>query len=100
MPKRKYTSAEIIALLREIEHLCIRGKTIEAAVKCVGISEQLYYRWREKHLWMTDSEYLRMKKLESENTRLKALIHFWLSFLEIPGYSLRTEEDAPRASSS
>jgi putative transposase len=40
MPKRKYTTEQIIIKLREIEVLCGQGKTITEAARQAEITEQ------------------------------------------------------------
>lgn len=79
MKKRKHTTNEVIVILREVEHLCMQGRTIEDAVKCFDISEETYYRWREKFGWMTSEEVTKMRQLEQENAKLKELIELWNS---------------------
>jgi len=47
MPKKYYKAEEIINVLRQIEILISQGQTAQMAVRGVGISEQIYYRWRK-----------------------------------------------------
>jgi len=42
--------------------------------KELGISEQTYYRWRQKYGGMSPELARQMKKLEKENVRLKRLV--------------------------
>jgi putative transposase len=39
-----------------------------------GISEQSFYRWKNKYGGMDVSEARRLKQLEDENTRLKRIV--------------------------
>ena len=39
-----------------------------------GISEQTFYRWRQRYGGMRVDEAKRLKKLEAENARLKRLV--------------------------
>ena len=74
MPRKKYTTEQIIVILRKIELLCNQGKTITEAVRQEGITEQTYYRWRKEYGGMNTSEARRLKELEKENLRLKSLV--------------------------
>lgn len=74
MSKRNYTAEEIIIKLREVEVLCGQGKTIGEAVRQIGITEQTYYRWRQKYGGMNTVDAKRLRELEKENSRLKKLV--------------------------
>ncbi len=74
MSKKNYTAEEIIIKLREVEVLCGQGKTIGEAVRQIGVSEQTYYRWRQKYGGMNTADAKRLKELEKENGRLKRLV--------------------------
>jgi putative transposase len=60
--------------LRSIEILCNMGKTVAEAVRQSEISEQTYYKWRNKYGGMNVSDAKRLKELEKENGRLKKLV--------------------------
>jgi len=74
MSKRNYTAEEIIIKLREVEVLCGQGKTVGEAVRQIAVSEQTYYRWRQKYGGMNTSDAKRLRELEKENNRLKRLV--------------------------
>jgi len=74
MAKQNYTTEQIIVKLREVEILCAQGKTIGEAVRSIGVSEQTYYRWRQKYGGMSAGEAKRLRSLEKENARLKKLV--------------------------
>ncbi len=40
----------------------------------MGISEQAFYRWREKYGGLDSSDLRRLKGLEEENRRLKQMV--------------------------
>ena len=73
MPIKKYTTEQIIGLLRDAEILLAEGNTVAMAIKKLGISEQSYYRWRKEYGGMKVSHAKRLKDLEKENSRLKKL---------------------------
>jgi putative transposase len=74
MAKQNYTTEQIIMKLREVEVLCAQGKTVGEAVRSIGVSEQTYYRWRQKYGGISVGEAKRVRALEKENARLKKLV--------------------------
>ena len=46
MAKERRCPEEIVAKLRQIEALRLRGKTCAEAVRSIGVSEATYRRWR------------------------------------------------------
>ena len=74
MGKVNYTVEQIIMKLREVEVLCGQGKTLQEAVRQIGVVEQTYYRWRKQYGGMRSDDAKRLKDLEKENARLKKLV--------------------------
>ncbi len=74
MKRRRHTPEQIIRKLREAERLIGEGKTIPEAAKAIEISEQTYHRWRNQYGGMKADDAKRLKKLERENGRLKAIV--------------------------
>jgi len=74
MARKKFTSEQIITILREAEVLVNQGSTVIQAVRKLGISEQTYYRWRKEYGGMRIDQAKRLKELEEENARLKKLV--------------------------
>ena len=74
MPRKHYTSEEIIKLLRLVEIEVGKGKTIGHACKQQGFTEQSYYRWRKEYGGLQISQAKRLKELEKENSRLKKMV--------------------------
>ena len=74
MPIKKYTTEQIIGLLRDAEILLADGNTIAMTSKKLGIAEQTYYRWRKEYGGMKVQHAKRLKDLEKENNRLKKLL--------------------------
>ena len=71
----KQTEPEtIVRLLRDAEAELAGGKTVAQVVQKLGISEQTYYRWRQRYGGMRVDEAKRLKELEAENARLKRLV--------------------------
>ena len=74
MPKKTFTTEQIISKLREAEVLVSQGQTVPAACKVIGVSEQTYYRWRKSYGGLKIDQAQRLRELEQENARLKRLI--------------------------
>jgi len=74
MKRRRHTPEQVIRKLREAERLIGEGKTIPEAAKAIEISEQTYHRWRNQYGGMKAQDAKRLKELERENGRLKAIV--------------------------
>ena len=74
MVRRAYTPEQILGKLREAEILLSQGATVGEASKKIGVTEQIYYRWRKEYGGMRVEQAERLKELERENARLKKLI--------------------------
>ncbi len=74
MKRRRHTPEQIIRKLREAERLIGEGGTIHEAAKAIEISEQTYHRWRNQYGGMKADDAKRLKELERENVRLKAIV--------------------------
>jgi putative transposase len=46
MARKRYTTEQIIGMLREAEVRFAQGETIGVVCRGLGVSEQSYYRWR------------------------------------------------------
>lgn len=69
--KKRHTDEQIIRIVREAES---REESVQDLCKRHNITEQTFYRWRNKFGGMDVAEARRLKELESENDRLKRLI--------------------------
>ena len=65
---------QIVRVLREAEADLAGGKTIAQVIQKLGISEQTFYRWRQRYGSMQVDEARRLRDLEAENARLKRLV--------------------------
>jgi putative transposase len=70
MRKSRFTDEQIIAVLREVAG----GAKVQAVCRRYGITEQTYYRWRNKFGDLQVPEARRLQTLEEENRRLKRLV--------------------------
>ena len=50
------------------------GKTIPEVAKALEVSENTYHRWRNQYGGMKADDAKRLKELERENARLKAIV--------------------------
>lgn len=69
--KKRFTEEQIIAILREAE--AVDGPARDICRKH-NISEQTFYRWKNKYGGMDVSDARRLKQLEGENAKLKRML--------------------------
>ena len=74
MPRGWLGAEQIVTKLRQIEVMQGQGKSVSAACKELGTTEQTYYRWRKEHGGLNVTQAKRLKQLEDENARLKKLV--------------------------
>ena len=67
MARKRFTSEQIISMLREAEVLLNQGSTVIEVARKLGIAEQTYYRWRKEYGGMRVDQAKRLKELEQEN---------------------------------
>lgn len=71
---KRYSTEQIIGLLREAEVLLSQGQKLGDICRKLGISEQSYYRWRKTYGGLKMDQARRLKELERENARLKQAV--------------------------
>ena len=64
----------MIAKLRRADVLLGKGTKVPEVCKELGITEQTYYRWRQKYGGMQPEMAKELKTLEKENARLKKMV--------------------------
>ncbi len=74
MPKKRFSSEQIIAKLRQIEVQLAHGKSIALTCKDAAISEQSSFRGRKEYGGLQIEQARRLKDLERENARLRRLV--------------------------
>ena len=65
---------EIVAKLRQVDVLVLQGSMVADAVRQIGVSEVIYYRWRREFGGLKIEQVKRLKGLEIENARLRRAI--------------------------
>ncbi len=74
MKRNRHTPEQIIRKLREADADLSDGMALPEVCKKLGIAENTYYRWRNQFGGIKADEVKRLKELEKENARLKALV--------------------------
>ena len=69
MPRKRFTSEQIITKLREAEVRLSKGQTVAQACKPLDVTEQPYSRWRNEDGGLSVTQAKRLKTLEQENAR-------------------------------
>ena len=74
MKRIRHSPEQIIRKLREADAELASGKPVADVCKDLGIAEATYHRWRGQFGGIKADEMRRLKELERENARLKALV--------------------------
>jgi putative transposase len=69
MKKSKFTESQIVRAIKESES----GRSVTDISRELGINPQTFYNWKKKYSGMDGDHLRRMKELEEENRRLKAM---------------------------
>lgn len=70
MKRKTYTEEQIIAVLKEAD----AGVPVKELCRKHGMASASFYAWKRKYGGMEVSEAKRLKQLEDENRRLKAMV--------------------------
>lgn len=70
MRGKRFSEEQILRVLKAVEE----GKPVSEVCREHGVSEQSIYNWRTKYGGLKDTELKRLKGLEEENRRLKAVV--------------------------
>ena len=74
MPQKRHTVDQIVAKLRKADIELGKGKKVPEVCKLLEVTEQTYYRWRQKYGGMKPEMAKQLKGLEKENARLKTMV--------------------------
>ncbi len=74
MKQNRHTVDQVIAKLRRADVELGKGKKVPEICKLLEITDQTYYRWRQKYGGMQPEMAKQLKALQKENSRLKKLV--------------------------
>ncbi len=74
MKQKRHSVDQIIVKLRKADVELGKGKKVPEVCKLISITEQTYYRWRQKYGGMQPEMAKQLKSLEKENARLKKMV--------------------------
>jgi putative transposase len=69
MKKTKFTETQIVKAIKEAEG----GRPVADISRELGINPQTFYNWKKKYSGMDGIQLKRLKELEEENRKLKAM---------------------------
>jgi len=72
--KKRFSGPQIVAKLRQADVLIGQGKNVPEVCKEIEISQQTYYRWRQKYGGMSPNMIKQLRNLQKENARLKRVV--------------------------
>lgn len=70
MKESRYTEEQIAFALKHAE----TGTPVAEVIRRMGVSEQMFYRWKKVYGGLGVGELRRVKQLEDENRKLKQLV--------------------------
>ena len=74
MPQKRHTVDQIVAKIRKADVELGKGKKVPEICKLLEVTEQTYYRWRQKYGGMKPEMAKQLKALKKENARLKKMV--------------------------
>ncbi|MBA8841446.1 putative transposase [Ochrobactrum sp. RH2CCR150] len=70
MKKRRYSTEQIVAALKQVE----LGLPVADLLRQLGISEMTYYRWKKQYAGLESDQVRELRQVVEENARLKKLV--------------------------
>jgi putative transposase len=74
MKQQRHSVEQIIAQLRRADVELGKQRKVPEICKLLEITEQTYYRWRQKYGGMAPTMAKELKALQQENARLKKVV--------------------------
>ncbi len=71
---KKYTPEQIVIKLRQADVELGKGKTVKEVCRIIEVTDQTYYRWRQKYGGMSPELIKELKTIQKENQRLRKII--------------------------
>ena len=72
--KKRHSGPQIVSKLRQADVLIGQGKTVPEVCRDIEVSEQTYYRWRQKYGGMSPDMIKQLRSLQKENKRLRTVV--------------------------
>ena len=74
MATKRHKPEEIVSKLRQVDVLVGQGQPRIDAIRQMQITEQTYYRWRKQYGGMGTDQLRELKRLKTENERLRRAV--------------------------
>ena len=71
---KRFTPDQIVSKLRQADVELGKGHTVPEVCRKIEISQQTYYRWRQKYGGMSPTLIKELKTLQKENQRLRKIV--------------------------
>ena len=71
---KRFTPEQIVSKLRQADVELGKGLSVKEVCRKIEISEQTYYRWRQKYGGMSPALIKELKTRQKENQRLRKII--------------------------
>jgi len=71
---KRYTPEQIVSKLRQADVELGDGHTVPEVCRKIEVSQQTYYRWRQKYGGMSPHLIKELKTLQKENQRLRKIV--------------------------
>lgn len=71
---KRFTPEQIVVKLRQADVELGKGQSVKEVCRTLEVSEQTYYRWRQKYGGMSPELIKELKTLQKENQRLRKII--------------------------
>ncbi len=71
---KRYSAEQIVSKLRQADVELGKGRTVPEVCRAIEISQQTYYRWRQKYGGMSPSLVKELKALQKDNQRLRKIV--------------------------
>lgn len=71
---KQFSGTEIVGKLRQADVQLAQGKAVPEVCRELGISQQTYYRWRNKYGGMSPDMIKQLRALQKENARLRKVV--------------------------
>jgi len=71
---KRFTPEQIVSKLREADVELSKGLTVKEVCRKIEVTDQTYYRWRQKYGGMSPALIKDLKTLQKENQRLRKII--------------------------